>query len=139
MEVGLARFAMDEQWWLVEPADRYEDGEQLLEFWLSDFQVWLTWRGEEMPHTSTCTEALVTNPSSAETAGRIVRRHELVLDRQYDWIFGMDGLSLACAHLECTDQALPSEACEAECPGWILPFAVEFQRVEPMSALLYCY
>lgn len=139
MEVGLARFAMDEQWWLVEPADEDEEGDQLLEFWLSDIQVWLTWRGEEMPRTSRCAEAPVTDPSSAETAGRIVRRHELVLDHEDARVLGRGGASAACAHLDCVDRTVSAETCEEDCSGWILPFAVEFERVEPMSALLYCY
>ena len=79
-----------------------------------------------------------TDPASADASRRLVRRLPFVLERPYLWALGLDGPALACAHLDCIDPVLPARACEDECPGWVLPYAVEFHRVEPASDATYC-
>lgn len=135
LELAPARFAMDEQWWLTEPAG--QPGASL-EFRVGDVPVWLTWQGEGMPRTSACMSMSGADPSTAEAYARIVRRHPFILERAYLWSLGLDGPALACAHLECVDRDLSADLCETDCPGWILPYAIEFQRVEPASATIYC-
>lgn len=132
--LGPARFAMDEQWWLVEPA-RQRDA--TLEFRIADEPIRLAWRGEEMPRTSRCMAMAGDDPSTAEAYSRLVRRHEFMLAAQFAWLLGIDGAALACAHLDCVEDVEPA-TCATECPGWWLPLAIEFQPVEPGSGALVC-
>ncbi len=133
--LGPARFAMDEQWWLVKPARQRH---ATLEFRVADEPIRLTWRGEEMPRTSRCMAMAGADPSTAEAYSRLVRRHEFVLDRGDIWMLRRFGVEDACAHLTCSDDDVLQASCVADCPGWILPFAIEFQPVEPGSDALVC-
>ena len=133
MEVGPARFAMDEQWWLTEPA---EQAGQLLEFRVGDVPIWLGWHGEAPVRTSAC--AGLSEVDSTVPYGRIVRHHTFTLAREDAWILGRDGAASACGQLDCADPTVSADECVDACPGWMLPLAIAFQRVEPASPLYTC-
>lgn len=133
--LGPARFAMDEQWWLVEPARQRG---ATLDLRIADEPIRLVWRDEEMPRTSRCMSMAGDDPSTAEAYSRILRRHEFVLDREDIWMLRRFGVEDVCAHLTCSDNDVPPTSCASDCPGWVLPFAIEFRPVEPGSAARVC-
>lgn len=127
--VGVARFAGDEQWWWSEPAER---AGQRLACDLTGAPVWLTWNGEGRAEASRC-RALA---DASTVDGRVVRRHDFTLDRAESWVLDPGGLAFACAHLDCVDPSVGPAECPTDCPGWHLPLAIEFERVEPYSTEL---
>lgn len=130
LAIGPARFAMDEQWWLAEPA--HSPGERI-GFRAGDMPLELEWTGEDFPHTSACMSMAADDPSTEAAWERVVRRHAFILSRDDVWLFDRFGVADACAHLDCADAGVEADACEADCPGWILPWAIAFAPVEPGS------
>jgi len=130
--VGVARFAGDEQWWWSEPAARPG---QKLAFASSDATpVWMTWHGESRPEQSRCAEGA----GSSLTDGKLTRTHMFTLEYAQSFEFGARGPEIACAHLDCIDSTVGDDECAVECPGWFLPFAVEFERIEGYSSRALC-
>lgn len=125
--VGIARFAGDEQWWWTEPVE--ESGQQL-ELTVAETPLWLGWLGENQPRSSRC----IGRSSTSTRDGKLLRRHDFTLGEEQIWVLGLDGRAAACAHLDCVEETISDEACPAECSGWLLPLAIEFERVELYSA-----
>lgn len=130
--VGIARFAGDEQWWLGEPADA---AGQMLRFMPeSGIERWMPWQGESRPELSRCGADAV--PSLID--GKIVRRHTFILPSAHRFTLGVDGAEFACTHLDCVDPTIGQAACASDCPGWLLPYAIEFERVEAYPSRDLC-
>ncbi len=131
--VGVGRFAGDEHWWWSEPAR--EPGQPLAVGGSGEIPLWWTWHGEDDPRLSRC----LGDPDMSRLYGRLVRRHTFTLPRMMALELGPEGADIACRHLDCVEPTLSAAACRASCPGWSLPLAVEFERVEPYSKAELCH
>ncbi len=135
MAIGPARFAMDEQWWLTKPA---RQAGQRLDLRAGDMPIELEWTGEAFPRTSACISMAEDEAASEAAWDRIVRRQTFVLDREDIWLLDRFDVADACEHLDCVDRDVDIETCEADCRGWVLPWAIAFSPVEPSSVDRFC-
>jgi len=136
--VGLARFAIDEQWWLAEPAE--EAGEPIL---LVDNRgpIEIDWAGESESVSDECRREMV-DSTQAATDGRLLRGVEFIVD--VEDVFKLNRASqanpaaFACAHLDCAEPLEPTEVCSEDCTIWRLPLAISYERVEPFDRTEMC-
>ena len=136
--LGLARFAIDEQWWLSEPAD--EAGE-LIVVPNNDGVIEFGWGGETTAVSDVCRGEMVDSRTAA-TDGRVLRAVELIADIEdvvrLNRASQADPAAFACGRLDCAEALGPNETCAEDCTSWRLPLAVLFERVEPFDRSEMC-
>jgi len=135
MGLGLARFAVDEQWWLVDPIREAGD---VLRLTSGIVDVLLTWAGETAVTGQFC-QAAMGDPEQATTDGAWTGVQVFEISRaQFTLLLRAESAQTACAHFDCIDDTIPIGECAARCPGWHLPVAVSFERVEPFDRASMC-
>ncbi len=138
VEVGQARFAADEQWWLGPPAS--SPGDTLL-IGLPSPMLTVVWDREYDDLGAACSGLMEVDTPSSRTDGRQVIGQLLRIDEQaLSQIVGPGRRSqlraFACQHLDCAEGF--EGACEDACEVWHLPIAVEFQRLEAVDRADLC-
>jgi len=136
--LGMARFAIDEQWWRTEPAEVPGDAVRVFD---ESREVALTWDGEDVEVGAAC-RLHMADPLTAATDGRVLRRQDFTLgpdDIRFLNPIEDDIRRYACAHLDCADEPEVSpEDCAASCQTWRASVAVLFERVEPFDRAPFC-
>ncbi len=134
VEVGQARFAVDEQWWIDEPASA--PGESMT-IGLPAPTLTVVWDGEYNDFGPACSTYMEVDTPSSRTDGRQVIGQLLRIDEHaLSQIVGpgrqAEVRRFASQHLDC------AEGTDGACDAWHLPIVVEFRRLEAVDRANLC-
>ncbi len=125
LEIGHARLARDEQWWIAPPAAAFGEPLRILD---REIMHTFEWIDEDRP-TEGCAQTLI-----ARTDGEpMIRRQFLGLDlrdlrRLERFSSDVEAAEFACAALSCRVPVDPAE-CVTACDQWVLPLVADFRHV----------